>query len=131
MTAPPLHPARGTRLTRAIRRTALAVACVFAIAATVTSGCRSARRGEPLASLPTLTPEQQRGQILFSQQCYQCHPNGSTGVGPALNNKPLPAALVKTQVRKGLGAMPAYSEKQISDADLDALASYVGALRKS
>ena len=114
---------------RPTRRTSLVLACIVTV--TLLPSCRSARRGEPLAAAPQLTPEQQRGQILFSQQCYQCHPNGSTGVGPALNNKPLPAALVKTQVRKGLGAMPAYDEKHISDADLDTLAGYVGALRKS
>jgi len=119
------------RSIRPVRPPALIVACVFATAAVLITGCSSARRGEPLASAPRLSPDQQRGQIVFSQRCYQCHPNGATGIGPALNNKPLPAALVKTQVRKGLGSMPAFDQKHISDDDLNALASYVAVLRKS
>jgi mono/diheme cytochrome c family protein len=62
--------------------------------------------------------------------CNKCHPGGEAGLGPALNNKPLPKFLMHLQVRKGLGAMPSFSEKKIPDGDLDDLLEYVKALRK-
>jgi hypothetical protein len=39
--------------------------------------------------------------------------------------------MIRTQVRAGLGAMPAFDEAHISDGDLKALSAYPAALRKS
>jgi mono/diheme cytochrome c family protein len=98
----------------------------------VLAGCGSARRDAPLSEpLNMKNPEVARGQIVFMQNCYQCHPGGSSGLGPALNNKPVPAFLIKTQVRQGLGAMPKFTKEQISAEDLDALAKYTLSLRRS
>jgi hypothetical protein len=36
----------------------------------------------------------------------------------------------EVQVRHGLGTMPAFSEREISDGELDDLVAYVKALRK-
>jgi len=96
----------------------------------LTVGCMSQRRGEPIAGefIPSST-EERSGRELFMQLCHQCHPGGMAGLGPAINNKPLPQWLVKTQVRQGLGAMPSFDEAELPDADLDALAEYVSALR--
>jgi mono/diheme cytochrome c family protein len=68
-------------------------------------------------------------QRVFNAHCDQCHPGGEAGLGPALNNKPLPPFLMKIQVRRGLGAMPGFSEKLISDRELDNLIAYTKALR--
>jgi len=108
---------------------ALVVACPFA--ATLCSGCGSARRAEPLTGPVHLTDEQQLGRQVFSQHCYQCHPNGSAGVGPAINDKPLPQAMIRTQVRLGAGAMPGFDAHHIPDDQLHAVASYLAALRKA
>jgi mono/diheme cytochrome c family protein len=51
--------------------------------------------------------------------CHQCHPGGGGGLAPSINDKPLPEGLIKTQIRQGLGAMPAFTEKHLSDADVD------------
>ena len=51
-------------------------------------------------------------------------------MAPALNDKPAPKFLIKTQVRLGLGAMPSFGREQISSEDLDDLVDYVVALRK-
>ncbi|WDT80226.1 MAG: cytochrome c [Candidatus Manganitrophus sp.] len=59
------------------------------------------------ASSSTVT----RGETIFMHACNQCHPKGEAGLGPALNNKPLPAFMIRFQVRHGLGAMPAFSKK--------------------
>jgi mono/diheme cytochrome c family protein len=107
------------------------VATTLLILAFVVTGCHSTRRGEPIVGPMQLTPNQQRGQIVFHQRCHQCHPFGEAGLGPALNNKPAPVFLMKTQVRAGLGAMPRFDKHIIPDQDLNDLMVYVIALRKA
>jgi len=75
-------------------------------------------------------PQVQQGRLVFASHCYSCHPGGAGGLGPALNNKPLPRFLVKTQVRRGLGVMPKFDKHAIPPEDLDALTKYVVALRQ-
>lgn len=77
------------------------------------------------------TPAKQRGQLVFAQNCNQCHPGGEGGLGPALNSKPAPVAAIKLVVRTGPAAMPSFGEDEISASDLDAVARYVVALRET
>lgn len=93
-------------------------------------GCGSARRGEPLAGPSSLSEEARLGRMVFSTHCDQCHPGGEAGLGPALNNKPLPGFIIKMQVRHGLGAMPSFSNIRIPKHDLENLVTYMKALRK-
>jgi mono/diheme cytochrome c family protein len=94
-------------------------------------GCRTARRGEPFTGPHQWQqPAVQRGELVFAKNCYQCHPGGEAGLAPAINDKPAPVWLMKTQVRVGLGAMPSFGEDQISSSDLNDLMAYVMALRK-
>ena len=96
------------------------------------AGCGSARRGEPYTAAPA-TPSDARlalGERVFDLNCSQCHPGGEGGLGPAINNKPLPGWLMKIQVRAGLGKMPAFSSEEISGEELDALVRYLGWLRR-
>ena len=109
---------------KTISTTLLIVACAV-------TGCHSVRRGEPIVGPMQLTPKQQRGQIVFQERCHQCHPYGEAGLGPALNNKPAPVFLMKTQVRAGLGVMPRFDTHIIPPQDLDDLMAYVIALRKA
>lgn len=97
------------------------------------SGCAAnVRRGEPMSRPMAIdSPELKLGQRVFMAKCQTCHPGGEGGIGVALNNKPLPEALIKLQVRLGLSAMPAFGEDEISNEELDALAAYVVALRQS
>jgi mono/diheme cytochrome c family protein len=95
------------------------------------AGCGSARRSEPIAGpLKIDSPAVKNGQKIFMEHCNQCHPQGETGLGPALNNKPLPGFMVRFQVRKGLGAMPAFSKKEISDEQLNEMLEYIRAMRR-
>ena len=115
------------------RRTLLMITDGLLLGATVillSWGCGSARRGVPLTESVPQTPAVQRGQVVFMQHCHMCHPGGSAGLGPALNNKPLPGALIRFQVRNGLGAMPSFSRDHISDEQLGDLVEYVVILRK-
>ncbi|MBZ0158093.1 MAG: cytochrome c [Alphaproteobacteria bacterium] len=103
---------------------------LFLFLAMVLAGCGSARRGEPLTG--AFEPQNEvaaRGQLVFMKYCNQCHPKGEAGLGPSLNNKPLPGFLMKFQVRNGLGAMPSFPPSHISDQELDDLIAYLKALR--
>ena len=95
------------------------------------AACGTARRGAPLTGEhEPPTPEIALGQRVFDANCAQCHPGGTQGLGPALNNKPLPGWLIRFQVRNGLGAMPAFSEEEIPDEQLEALTEYLVWLRR-
>jgi mono/diheme cytochrome c family protein len=50
-------------------------------------------------------------------------------MGPSINDKPLPKFLMRFQIRHGLGVMPAFSDKQISDSELNDIVNYLTALR--
>ena len=104
-------------------------AAAAAVVLSIVAGCMS-RKSEPLAGPTRLdTPQLIAGQRAFNQTCHQCHPHGEAGLGPALNNKPLPAFMVKNQVRKGGGAMPPFTELQIPDEELNNLVAYMAKLR--
>jgi mono/diheme cytochrome c family protein len=96
----------------------------------VAVACGKTQRGEPKApELRPATAEVARGAQLFRKFCYQCHPNGGGGLGPALNNKPLPELAIRKQIRNGVGAMPAFDESWLSDAEVAAISEYVEELR--
>jgi mono/diheme cytochrome c family protein len=102
-----------------------------AVAIVLLIGCGSQRRDAPhTRELDTSSdPAIALGERAFAVTCHQCHPGGAAGLGPAINDKPLPVGLIKTQVRQGLGAMPAFGRNEVSDEEVDAVAKYLKALR--
>jgi mono/diheme cytochrome c family protein len=108
----------------------IGITVLLACATFLSAGCGSARRGAPESEPVAVESEfVERGQKVFMIHCHQCHPGGEAGVGPAINNKPLPEFLIKLQVRRGFGAMPAFSEDTIDDSELESLAAYLLRLR--
>jgi mono/diheme cytochrome c family protein len=94
--------------------------------------CGSPRRGEPLIGPLELTdPAQQRGQVAFMRHCHSCHPSGEGGLGPGINDKPLPRFLIATQVRAGLGSMPRFTTADLPPEELDEIISYLVAVRRA
>lgn len=93
--------------------------------------CGSRHRGEPHGPPIRAVVGESRGKTLFQKFCYKCHPNGTTGLGPAINNKPLPEFAIETQIRKGVGAMPSFDHATLSDADVRAIADYLTELRRA
>jgi mono/diheme cytochrome c family protein len=92
--------------------------------------CAPAYRGAPiLEPLEINGPKLALGQKVFFAECHQCHPTGGKGVGLGITNKPLPDWAIRLQVRNGIGQMPAFSEEEISDEQLDALVAYLNVLR--
>ena len=120
---------------RTTTTTILAIAGLWlgaAVLASVTNGCGPERRSAPYTrELDTTTSDGAvaEGERVFAANCHQCHPGGAGGLGPAINDKPLPVTLIKTQVRQGLGAMPAFSRNEVNDEQLDDIAKYLKALR--
>ncbi len=69
------------------------------------------------------------GQSVFRDDCAPCHgPGGEGGIGPQLAGRPWTAQVVTTHVRQGGLVMPAFSDKQISEAQLQALVSYLSGM---
>jgi mono/diheme cytochrome c family protein len=94
------------------------------------AGCASARRTETVMAPLQLDARAQQGRAIFLRECQQCHPFGEAALGPAINNKPIPAPVMKLQVRTGvLGSMPAFSKQELSEEELDLVIDYVKALR--
>jgi mono/diheme cytochrome c family protein len=94
-------------------------------------GCGTARRGVPIMGPIAHSDAGMHGKILFMHNCNQCHPGGDAAVGPAINNKPIPDPVVRLQIRKGvLGSMPAFSDKELSDKEVDDILVYLKELRK-
>ena len=91
----------------------------------------SARKGVPYTEpLAATGNEVRQGKVLFYEYCNSCHPSGTAGLGPALNNKPLPGFAIRYQIRHGLGVMPAFDEEEISDEGARNIVAYMKALRK-
>ena len=107
-------------------------AALLAVLATLCVGCGSARRSEPIkGSIAINDPRVARGRDVWMAKCNRCHPGGEAGLGPATNDKPLPEFLIATQIRTGLGAMPAFTEQEMSDADVAAVIAYMKATRRA
>jgi mono/diheme cytochrome c family protein len=103
---------------------------LFIVWVVLVAGC-NARRGEPIVGPLALDDHLKRGQQGFDRYCYKCHTNGEGGMGPIINDKPLPKFLMRTQVRVGMGTMPNFSRNEISEEELDAILDYLVALRRA
>ncbi len=102
------------------------IAAVLALA-----GCGSARRSVPVAGpMQIADPQVALGERVFMRECSACHPRGEAGLAPGLNNKPLPEFYIKFQVRNGLGAMPSFSEEQVTAEELNAIVEYLEHMRR-
>jgi len=103
---------------------------IGASALIVSLGCGSPRRSEPIkGAVVAVEASQERGKIVFMQNCNRCHPGGEAGLGPALNGLRGPKALQRRRVRHGPGRMPSFDKTQISDEQLEELLSYLALLR--
>jgi hypothetical protein len=54
-------------------------------------------------------------------------PGGLSGIA----NKPLPCLAMRTQIRAGVGAMPAFTEQMLGDDEVDAIVDYLNALQET
>ncbi|HWU01168.1 MAG TPA: cytochrome c [Novosphingobium sp.] len=78
----------------------------------------TARAGQELGqTLPQRSPEK-----VYASTCGYCHGHN---VGPIILGRHLPADMVRYMVRHGRLGMPAFRPSEITDAELNALATWV------
>ena len=83
----------------------------------------------PLKSTPVQVEQLSEGQALFVVKgCAACHGQNAEGsqIAPALPGHS--EIMVKRQVRNPRLRMPAFSESQITDEELNTIASYIAGL---
>jgi mono/diheme cytochrome c family protein len=66
-----------------------------------------------------------KGERVFMQNCNECHPNGQEGRGPQLEGQDLSEEKIEMQVRNGVGGMPPFDERKISEEEMEALVAFV------
>jgi mono/diheme cytochrome c family protein len=81
------------------------------------------RHKYPFAKQISQSSQVKEGQKLYMQYCQRCHPDGEAGLGPSIYY--LPGFAKKFQTRHGVGVMPAFDEKVISDEELDKIILYL------
>lgn len=62
------------------------------------------------------------GAEIYAKVCGYCH---DAQVGPQIRGRSLPAAYIRTIVRNGNRAMPAFRSSEIDDESLAKLAEYI------
>ena len=88
-----------------------------------TSGGEDAAYAGPIASTDV-----DKGKEVFATNCDDCHPDGQEDVGPSLIADPHSPAQLRKQVREGSGKMRPFSEKRVSNEDLEALLAYLASI---
>lgn len=97
-----------------------------------------------LTSMSAWAADVAPGKALFDRHCAQCHAPGfghpgtqqlgwtrGTKLAVLEERKDLQPAYVKAIVRNGLMEMPAFRPTEITDAQLETLAAYLGAARRA
>lgn len=93
-------------------------------------GCSSSKKeANTVKPLANMTKEVQEGKALFNKYCNSCHPGGDAGLGAPIVSTSVPGFAIQFQIRNGLGDMPAFSEEEISDEEVDKIVDYIQALR--
>ena len=72
-----------------------------------------------------------RGQQVYQRYCNVCHPGGNAGAGPAITvlAPRLSDDQIKAAIRQGKNRMPPYNERDIPEADLASLVSYIRTIK--
>lgn len=72
-------------------------------------------------------PQWRSGEDLYNKVCGYCH-KPAVGVGTVLEGRELPVVYLKTIVRHGLNAMPAFPASYVDDVSLAELSKYLATL---
>lgn len=86
------------------------------------------------ASLVRAEGNPANGKKLYTSiGCYECHGRQAQGgsAGPRLAPRPIPLQVLVTYVRHPAGAMPPYTSKVVSDAELGDIHAFLSAIPKA
>ncbi len=67
------------------------------------------------------------GKNLYEKVCAHCH-SPEVGVGPVIGGRGLPQTYIKTIVRNGFNAMPAFPASHVDDESIALLTEYLSTL---
>lgn len=115
-------------------KTLVATLATFALAcgggSSSTGGGGSTGGGETPVdySGPMTSSDIAAGQASYEANCSGCHPDGGSGVGPAITELSWDAATMRRQVREGEDRMPAFAADRVSDGDLEAMLAYLASI---
>lgn len=90
----------------------------LAAMAAVLVGAGAAQAGQKLGDYQA----QRAPEVTYAKVCGYCH---GRNVGPVILGRKLPADMTKLIVREGRNGMPAFRPTEISNAELDALATWI------
>lgn len=103
---------------------------ILIFAAALTLGCSiSKKEAYTVKPVAFSSEEVEEGRVLFHKFCNSCHPDATAGLGAPIVTTSIPGIAIQFQIRNGLGAMPAFSEEQISDEEVNKIVDYIQALR--
>jgi mono/diheme cytochrome c family protein len=87
------------------------------------SGGEASEYAGPIASTDVA-----HGKEVFANFCDDCHPDGGADVGPSLIEDPHTPARIRQQVREGSGKMRPFSEKRLSNEDMESLLAWLASV---
>jgi mono/diheme cytochrome c family protein len=104
---------------------------LFIAAALIFSGSRTLAQSQTPATKAAEAPSGNagNGKKLFAKfGCYECHGREAQGGGlngPRLAPDPLPLSVIRIYIRHPMGEMPPYTEKVVSEKDLDDIYAFL------
>lgn len=104
------------------------IACGGGGGAEEPSGGESAGGENAAYAGPIASTDVAHGKELFSANCDDCHPGGEEDVGPSLIAEPHTPARIRQQIREGSGKMRPFSEKRLSNDDVEAILAYLASI---
>lgn len=98
---------------------------VLVVCVAVSTSAQTPAPAPPAQPSPATVEEGRK--IFASYGCYQCHGYEGQGgaAGPRIAPRPLPYAGLSRYVRRPAGQMPPYTEKVLTDADLQKIYAYL------
>lgn len=77
---------------------------------------------------PIASTDVEHGKEVFASFCDDCHPDGGEDVGPSLIADPHTPPRLRQQIREGSGKMRPFSEKRLSNDDMEAVLAYLASI---
>jgi len=98
------------------------IAAFAAGLAVLGAGGVAAGLSQQASAQATYEIEPRAPEYLYARTCGYCHGHN---VAPIIRGRSLPPAVIRSIVRSGMGAMPAFKPTEITNTELEALAQWL------